>query len=173
MARIEDSIDYLLLNEGGYTVDHAGPTKYGVTIKSLSEYRQTEASQDDVKSLGIKEALEIIKALYWDKMHLDKVMNPVIATCLLDVGYNRGVSIAVKYAQKICCELVEPIECDGIMGPITLCVLNRIDPNSFIVALHGLVTKGYESIINTKPAYAMYRKGWIFRADRLLTLIKA
>ena len=62
----------LVEREGGYVnhpADRGGPTKYGVTQKTLDAYRRkhpTTGFSSDVKDLLEPEAARIYAAMYWE-----------------------------------------------------------------------------------------------------------
>ena len=57
-------------NEGGYvnnSSDRGGPTNFGITMKTLQDYRKKSVTIDDVKCLKIEEAQAIYKKFFWNK----------------------------------------------------------------------------------------------------------
>lgn len=179
MAKIEDSIGYVLVNEGGYVnnpKDPGGPTNWGITIPALAQYRHVDAKKlnsSDMKNLTKLEATEVYRVQYWIPMRLDSVISSPIATCIFDIGVNRGPSVGIKYAQKTCNVLsaINPVTPDGKMGQLTLAAINGSDVARFIRTIEALDVAGYEAIIAHNPTMEVFRHGWMARAKRLLTLI--
>lgn len=164
MAKIENSIDYVLTNEGGskYTnhpSDPGGPTKWGVTLATLSHWRSQKCAADDVKNLSKEEATRIYKAKYWDALALDSVAHQGVATALFDIAVNRGPATARAYASFVCNRLGKRS-------------VNECEPEAFLKIFEARVEGGYRSIVATRPRMSVFLKGWLNRARRLLTLFK-
>ena len=160
MAKIENSMAYILRNEGGFTndpVDPGGATNLGITIGDLKDWRKHPVTVDDVKNLTLIEATQIYKARYWDRMSLDAVNDQAIATVIFDVGVNRGVNIGLQYATAACAQLKKSN-------------INDCNPHEFIAAYEPMVEQGYRDIITRKPKLVKFINGWMARAKRLLTL---
>lgn len=175
MAKIEGSIDYVLENEGGFTIDDGGPTMWGITIPDVAQYRKVPESSitiEDMKNLPKMEACEIYRELYWQKLSLDQVAAQNVATAIFDIGVNRGVSTSAKYAQRACKTLGLSVAVDGVMGPNTIAAVNMAKPSQMVRTLEGLDMAGYLAIVAIDPEkYGRYLKGWEARAQRLLTLV--
>lgn len=173
MAELLDCIEYVLENEGTFVVDSGGATKYGCTATAVAEYRGVDSvSNREVRELSREEAIDIYRELYWDRLCLDDVKNTGVATCILDVGINRGVSVGARYAQTVCNALGASISVDSKIGPKTTEAINKCKAEAFIRSYWALVVKGYEEIVKVKPWLGIYKKGWLNRANRLLTLIR-
>ncbi len=175
MAQIEKSIDYVLKNEGGFTIDSGGPTMWGITIPPLAAFRKvpvTSITEEDIRHLTVAEATEVYKEQFWDRMNLDGVGSQSIATCIFDIGVNRGTKIGQIYAQKVC-NLIGPhmLVLDGKIGHASLFAINSCPRTQFIKQYEALVVAGYHAIAEHNPAkFHKYLKGWLSRAERLLTL---
>lgn len=169
MSIIKSSIDYVLQNEGGFTDDEndsGGATNWGITHDDLSRFRSHSVSTLDVKNMTKDEACQIYEKFYWNPMELNNISDQGIATCIFDIGVNRGISRGVKYAQ----EVVQTVQ-DGKMGPKTIVATNLIQRSDFIHKYYNLVANGYQQIILNHPSQHVFYKGWMARANRLLTLI--
>lgn len=175
MAKIENSMNYLLANEGGFTIDDGGPTMWGIVISDVAEFRGVPASsitEDDMRKLGVAEATAIYKKQYWDAMSLDSINDQNVATCIFDTGVNRGISIGAKYAQKTADAMGGSLNIDGKIGPLSIAGINACSRAAFIRRYESLVWSGYQAIVESNPGkYSIYLKGWDSRAQKLLTLI--
>lgn len=163
MADIKQALPFVLQNEGGaaYTDnphDNGGPTRWGVTLKTLTIFRHHPCSAEDVKNLTENEACQIYKINYWDALRLDGVENQNVATAIFDVGVNRGVGTARLYVADICSHMGRD-------------KINDCDPKEFIKSFAERVKQGYLNIVANHPHQRIFIKGWLNRADRLLTLI--
>ncbi len=176
MANIKESIGYVLENEGGFALDHAGPTNFGVTIPPLALHRkvsQESITEDDIRNLPVEEAIEIYKTQYWDTLNLDRIFDQRIATCIFDTGVNRGISVGAKYAQKTANSILHlELDLDGKIGDKSLNGINGCTRSFFIRNYEGLVWAAYSAIVERDPVkYGRHLKGWQRRAEKLLTLI--
>lgn len=179
MAKIELSMPYLLENEGGFTSGDGtngfnGWTNYGITAPDLAEYlgaKLTTITEDMIKTLAQSTAGNIYKEQYWDKMRLDEVTDQGIATCIFDCGVNMGIYIGSLFAQKTCEALGHPLVFDGQIGGHTIAALNQCERLKFIKTYEALVWARYTTIVENNPEDKVYLKGWLSRAQRLLSLI--
>lgn len=173
MAKIELSMPYVLLNEGGYAeppqIDQ--PTKYGIIAATLAEFLGRPVTKADIRNLSIETATAIYKKQYWERMGLDDVDDQNIATCLFDTGVNRGVHVGALYAQQTCNGLGARLVLDGVIGPLSKQEINYHQRALFIQYYERLEWAGYQAILSTHPEDEKYRLGWEGRAKRLLTLI--
>lgn len=84
----------LLANEGGFTVDNGGATRWGVTARVAYNYGYRGAMQE----LPQGTAEQIAFQEYWNPYHCDLFPTPV-AFQLLDTSYNGGHP--VQWLQEI------------------------------------------------------------------------
>jgi len=174
MAKLEDCIEYLFSNEGGYSdlgPDKGGPTKFGITQTDLSQYLKRPCSADDIKNLDRPTATRIYEEFYWIPMDLNSINSTEKATAIFDIGVNCGSHTAIRYAQFSCNGHGALIEVDGYMGPITLNAINSIGISDFILAFYEEVVEGYNDIVKRNPSQEIFLKGWLNRAERLKSLI--
>jgi lysozyme family protein len=90
-------LDGIIRREGGY-VDHpsdrGGPTKYGITIRTLADWRGKPVTAEDVRDLSEAEARDIYRARYIAPfLKLDE--SPDVRPVLIDVAVNSGVMRAI------------------------------------------------------------------------------
>lgn len=171
-ASIDKAMPYLLVNEGGYTVDDGGPTMWGIVESDVAEYRNVPVSQITatiMKNLTVAEATAIYKIQYWDAMSLGKLSSQSIATAIFDMGVNFGIHEGALLAQR-----AVGVTQDGSIGPQTLAALNGTTAAKFIPSFESIVLAHYNAIVAGNPSkYSQYLAGWTNRAKRLLTLINA
>lgn len=105
-------------HEGGYSnhpSDPGGPTKYGVTHKTLAAHRGVKSvTAAQVKALTLKEAEEVYRRSYWTQSGGD-LLPPGIDYMAFDYGVNSGPARAIKSLQK-----VVGVAQDGIVGGQTV-----------------------------------------------------
>jgi len=173
---LEKALDFTLKNEGGYSnhpLDRGGPTNWGITLGDLSRHRGHVVSAEDVKRMPKSEALEIYSERYWKPLGCGLISNDNVATAIFDIGVVRGIGIPPLYAQKICNANGSKLTVDGKIGPFTAAAINEMDPKKFIEAFASKAEAGFRDIVARKPSQAVFLKGWVNRAKRLLTLSAA
>lgn len=115
---LDDSLQLMFGHEGGYVnakTDAGGPTKYGITHKTLAAHRGVKSvSASMVKALTIKEAEEIYRVSYWGPSGGDE-LPAGLDYAVFDFGVNSGPPRAVKELQK-----VVGVKADGWIGTKTL-----------------------------------------------------
>lgn len=177
MAKFDDCIGYVLQNEGGYTNDpndHGGATNFGITAPDVAKFRRVPLSSITntmMFHLSKVEAEAIYMSQYWNPLKLDQVADHGKAVCIFDTGVNRGISVGAKYAQRVCNLLGGALVVDGDIGLHTLAAINQSDRKAFIKTYESLVQAAYDAIIAHNPSQEVFRRGWMARARRLLSLI--
>ena len=165
-----ECLEVVLESEGGYSdhpLDGGGVTKYGITQATLSSWRGYKVTKEDVRTLSLREAGEIYKAKYWDKLRLDEVNNPIVRLLMFDFGVNAGIYRSATVMQA----LVE-VYVDGRVGPITLKAINdgfSDLPREFFKKIQH----HYVAIVVSRPSQLVFLKGWINRSHRLLNYLVA
>lgn len=173
MSNFNQSLDYLLSNEGGWSnraADRGGPTMLGVTLKTYSEYLGREATVEELQLLNKETVAPIYYHLFWSRLRLSFVNNNNFATAILDTGANEGVMTASLITQKTLCSLLLDVDIDGVIGPRTCEMLDKADQNKFIAAFEKEVEDHYNAIVAHDPKEAVNLHGWLNRATKLLTL---
>ncbi len=163
---------YLFENEKGYVNDPddgGGPTKYGITIGTLSVWRRTSVTAQDVENLTVEEAQEIYQTRYWELLACDRLPWSR-AVCIFDSGVLYGTLIAAKLAQETANLYGASLIVDGVLGPVSAAAIAAIDERTFILGYYQSIVARVEALVAAKPVKSKYRKGWLARSERLLTL---
>ncbi|PWK65887.1 glycoside hydrolase family 108 protein [Aminobacter sp. AP02] len=109
-------------HEGGYSnhpSDPGGPTKYGVTLKTLRAHRRNpKLTAEDVKALTLAEAEDVYHKSYWTQSGGD-LLPAGLDYSSFDYGVNSGPATAIKRLQKVL-----GIGQDGIVGGQTLAAID-------------------------------------------------
>lgn len=115
---LEPSLKLLFGHEGGYVnakTDRGGPTKYGITHKTLAAHRGVKSvTAEEVKALTLGEAATIYRGSYWGPSGGD-VLPSGLDYAAFDFGVNSGPQRAVKTLQKVL-----KVKQDGWIGEGTL-----------------------------------------------------
>ena len=153
MAKFENVIDKVLVNEGGYVndpSDRGGETKFGISKRAYPNV--------DIKNLTTDEAKAIYKQDYWDKINGDDIADDLVAYEIFDTAVNMGVRTASKLAQ-----MVVNSHPDGIIGSKTLKKLNSIDKELFIAMFKLSKIARYTYLVKKYPSNKKFFYGWIVR----------
>ncbi len=175
MDNFDRALQYTFKNEGGYSdhpADRGGATsRYGVTIEELSRWRKYPVSKQDVKNMPEAECRELYRAWYWKPLGCDRIIAPSIAVVCFDIGIVRGIGVPPRYAQEICNAHGAKLVIDGHIGPLTLQAINGMRHDVFIKDFAAKARNGFLTIVARRPSQVVFIKGWLNRANRLLTLI--
>lgn len=122
---IDNLITQIIAREGGaqYTnraSDKGGPTKYGITLATLSASRG-RATAEEVQALGEAEARAIYRKMYVEDPGFLKITDDGLQELLVDWGVNSGPGTAVTWLQ-----MAVGVAVDGVLGPNTLNAIERI-----------------------------------------------
>lgn len=179
------SIQFILENEGGYSNspnDKGGETYMGISRKYnpmwegwkiIDEAKEESGSSTKfIFALGTHEiypkVLEFYKKNYWEPLKLDKVNILRVATKILDISVNLGVSRTASMVQ-ICINLIASNELvvDNIIGSATVNLLNAVcqdDNGEFLLKLLTL-QQGYVymKLCQLDSSQEKFIRGWINR----------
>lgn len=132
------AIKFVLDQEGGYVFhkdDPGGETNFGISKKSYPNL--------DIKNLTVKQAIEIYKKDYWDKVgcnYLEYPLDIVVFDTAVNMGTGRALSILEKVTSK--------------------------DFHLYLL----LRQAKYIDIVIANPKMLTFFKGWIFRLNNLFKL---
>lgn len=164
-----DAINKVLEHEGGYVnnpLDTGGRTNYGITQATYEKFlgrKLSSAEADSVmKNMPKGNAVTIYKSMYWDAIQGDKIKQYAIAAIIFDQAVNRGVSAAVKQAQRIL-----GLAQDGKIGPITIATLNGVKDTDFIPKYLTESINAYKTIVANNPSQSVFLNGWLKRVESL------
>lgn len=161
---------------------HKNPTENGLTFMGIYEaanpswqgWGQVRAAINaygDLKKASVAlyndDALVNLVAIfykktYWDALCLDDVNSQLKANELFCFAVNVGVKSAVRVLQNML-----GLTSDGVMGTNTLKALNAYDTVAFDSDFDRAEIAYYRNLVKAKPAYYIYEKGWINRAEKV------
>ena len=106
---------------GDHSKDPGGATNFGITRKTLSDWREHKVTKYEVKNLKMPEAQRIYKEKYWVPAYCDQLPD-AIAIAMFDCAVNQGVGRAKKLLQSAL-----RVKVDGVIGPKTLAAVERTE----------------------------------------------
>lgn len=164
LSSFERAVDFVLAQEGGWTVDTGGATRYGISIQAYPD--------EDIANLTRERAKEIYRDDYWNALELGRFPHPV-SMAMLDTSVNLGRKSAVKRLQRAVNLLFAQahLRVDGLLGPKTKdAVLNLASEPCQANILGMLVAIGRLEVhykLAASSKYAPYIRGWAGRCVRL------
>jgi lysozyme family protein len=145
-------IKEIIRREGGYVNhpnDRGGPTKYGVTHKTLSRYLKREASIEDVKHMTEETAYEIYERDYYEGPRINTLPAP-LRSIVTDASVLYGPRRAIKFVQQI---VNEAGFAHRKMGKFLI--------NAYVEERIEFC----ERIVHNNPSQSVFLKGWTNRAN--------
>ncbi|MBD5357774.1 MAG: peptidoglycan domain protein [Bacteroides sp.] len=141
--------------------DPGGATMIDVTLGAYKEYCRIKGREtpdkDQLRNISFSEWTEILKTMYWDCWHADKIKYQGLANILVDWIWASGKG-SIKRAQRII-----GVKDDGIVGCLTLTALNNADPKLLFNRIKHARIKHYR---NCKGAWK-YLNGWLRRLNSI------
>ena len=168
-ASPDEMIEAILKREGGFVdhpADRGGPTKYGVTQKTLTSWRGKSVDANDVRALREDEAKEIFRTRYYVAPKIDRLPQ-LIQPLAFDMSINHGPGTAIRLLQQVLNDNQQPCQIDGGIGDETLgCAQAAVDKlgNKLIEDLVERRIDLYRSIAKRDPSQRVFLKGWLQRA---------
>lgn len=167
-----DPISIILEHEGGYvnhTADKGGPTNFGITQATLSQWRGRPVSIVEVQQMTEEEARAIYEQRYLTGPQIDKLPWPNPGVCVFDVGVNSGPARGVKMLQEVLNKAGFPTgSADGVIGPHTINASQAAQAAMGNYLQNAIVEeriKFYNAIVANNPSQKVFLKGWLRRAE--------
>lgn len=189
MADFKIAYDITSEIEGGYVNhpnDRGGETYAGIARKFWGNWEGWKIIDEYKKKFSLKtnqkindpKLKELVKDFYkeqfWDKNRLSEVMDQPISNELYDSGVNFGTVIAARFLQQSLNLLnrnqkdFKDIKEDGVIGPITLNLLNSYKhPKAILITLNVLQGERYLNICRRDPSQEEFFRGWLNRVSLL------
>lgn len=157
-------IDGVVDREQGFSdhpSDRGGPTKYGITAKTLGAWRKLgrQATRAEVLALDLSEAKDIYRHVYITAPGFDVITFGPLRAQVIDDGVLSGTHAATVTLQEAL-----GVTADGVLGGRTRAALVASDP----IVVHVRVLKGrlmrYATIVHRDRTQGDFIRGWVTRA---------
>lgn len=164
-------LDNVIDREGGY-VDHpsdrGGPTKYGITLKTLRMHRDNPTlTRDDVRELTASEAREIYEDVYWfDSGLSDLPVTTNLSELLFDMAVNHGPGRTIKILQRVL-----GVREDGDIGPVTRQAMQDYNKCDLFLNVVRERILFYGRIVRNDLTQGAFISGWLNRTDHFLGML--
>ncbi|MEA1840738.1 glycoside hydrolase family 108 protein [Agrobacterium tumefaciens] len=163
------SLDLMFGHEGGYVnvkSDRGGPTKYGITHKTLAAARGvTSVTAAQVKAMTREEAVEIYRRSYWAQAGGD-LLPSGLDYAAFDFGVNSGPQTAVKKLQAVLqAKKVYAGNIDGHIGEQTIAAMSAYPGGvkELIINYCEERMRYLRSLTNAKTGFPVNGRGWTIR----------
>lgn len=150
-------------HEGGYVnvkTDAGGPTKYGITHKTLAAHRGVKSvTAAEVKALTLAEAEKIYRQSYWTQSGGD-VLPVGLDYAAFDFGVNSG-----PYRAKVILQKVLGVKQDGKIGLQTVTAVSDY-PGGMVKLIRDYCAARMtylQSLKSTKTGFPVNGRGWTIR----------
>lgn len=166
-ASFPSSVANVLVSEGGqactnHPADPGGWTKYGVTLKDVRAYIKPAATGADVCAINEGQAVRIYDGKYWaHRCVRGDVLPAGLDYSLFDYAVNAGAMRPGVVLRRIMA--VNDDRCD-VSDALMVRVLSK-DAVQLISAIANERRRFYGNLIAQKPALAVFRNGWMNRAN--------
>ncbi len=184
MATVEDIAEEIVAREGGYVNDPAdpgGPTKYGVTLATLSRRKSDltgdgRVTAEDVRRLTKAQAVAIFIEDHFKAPRIAS-LPPVLQASVFDMHVNAGTN-AVTILQRMLTAMGFACTADGAIGPATARTAQaaaRAAPGHIADAYAIARRNYYYALGDAKPGLRKFARrrdggkgGWITRAETFM-----
>ena len=145
--------------------DKGGPTKGGITLKRLMEWRGRDCNAVDVELLTEEEIHDIYKH-DWNAIRLSEINSQRLAEALYHCQTMSGSGEAIVLLQRAINSIVPGrVGEDRILGSGTIAVCNLLNEEDLIKAYHDKRIWLIDQIVTNNPSQKEFENGWINRIE--------
>ena len=166
-----ERIKYILAHEGGYVNNPNDPgkeTNKGITIavwqKNAQSLLNIEPTSANLKVITDAQAAVLYKALYWDKIQAEDIVDGDIRYLLFDFFVNAGGN-AVKVIQKTLNQLGNNLSNDGVIGDSTINAINNTNSVQLYNNFKANRQQYYNNLAIRSTKMATFLNGWTNRVN--------
>jgi len=161
---IDKILDAVLDREGWPTYavhpnDKGGPTKGGITLRTLESWRHRRCTRAELQRLTKDEALEILCRRYVETNGIDKLTDVSLQAQVIDDAVLSGPVLAVKDLQRT----LGTVSVDGIIGPQTLSAVAALNADALGRRLAVTRTLRLTRHVQQHPDQLVFLTGWVTR----------
>lgn len=129
----------------------------GITLATYRAYCGKDKTIKDLRNISYGTWQDIMKDLYWDRCMADGIDSQPVAEIMVDWCVNSG-NVGIRRVQEI-------LGCvaDGIVGPITLSLINSSDPAILFDRIKSARKQFYVNIVKKNPSQKIFMNGWMNR----------
>lgn len=162
-----DPIGDLIEREGGYVhhpADHGGPTKFGITMATLTAWRGHVCTEAEVRALTPTEARAIYVSEYLEKPRIDQIPHSTLRDMMLDIAVMSSPGRAIRLLQQcLHDEHGQALIADGVIGTNTLRALWGEEPEVILTKLVRRRVIQLVDLVQHDQSQLEFLEGWVTR----------
>lgn len=162
----DKAFDLVMKSEGGYVWDRndaGGETNLGVTRKAWGAYLGRPVQDGEMKLLTREVVKPFYEKCYWAPVRGDQLPTG-LDYAAFDFAVNAGPGQAARFIQR-----AAGTAADGVIGPATLGVVQKADPEELLKKFSEEKEHFYKGIVERKPDQAKFLNGWLARVEHVHT----
>lgn len=178
MANFDIALKKTLRWEGGYQkmVKDTGNynskgelvgTNLGICAKVFEKVIGFPPTEQDMRSIDNETATRIYKTLFWDKMHGDLFIDDDVAGLIFDWYVNAG-TWGIFYSKKAANSIGSSLKVSHFISEAEVITLNGLNQESLFEAIKNSRIAYYNRLVEKKPQYSVFHKGWLNRANSFI-----
>jgi len=167
---VDELLDEVIAREGGFVhhpADRGGPTKFGITQRTLSVWLGRPATVDEVRQLDEETAREIYVARYFAGPRIDTLPSEIVPQ-VFDMAVNHGPRRAARILQEVLGLAGWRVDVDGVVGPETrrAAFEAQAEMGPFLAnAIADQRANFYRRLVAADPSQRVFLRGWLNRAE--------
>lgn len=168
MSWLDDIITGTLKAEGWpeYTDrpnDRGGPTKGGITLRTLSAFRQRVCTVDELRALTEIDARSIYAKVFVQDPRFDRILDSLLRWQVVDAGIMSGPERVTRWLQT-----AAGVKADGVFGLVTDTRINSLSPHALALRFAAARIRFYGRLITDDPRQSENAAGWMNRATKFI-----
>jgi len=177
MSNFEQAVQVVLAHEGtpenfwvDDPVDPGGETVWGWSMSTIKTLNLTPRDlglnleafvPGCLKGVTRDTCAELYRRFFWQKYGYGYLDDQRVATKVFDAAVNIGPVRAHVRAQQVA---QAPIV-DGVIGPMTIGAINRMEAGRFVAAYSNALEVYYRGLVQAKPPLGKFLANWLKRAQ--------
>jgi lysozyme family protein len=163
LSNVNEILNEVLDKEGWPTYtehpnDRGGPTKGGITLRTLESWRHRRCTRKELQRLQKNEAVAILQRRYAEANGIQRLEGHLLQPQLVDSAVLSGPVLAVKELQRVL-----GVTDDGICGPVTMTAINALNPAEISNNLAITRSLRMARIALDDPTQRVFLLGWLTR----------
>lgn len=164
----DELIRNVVRREGGYVnhpADKGGPTKYGITKKTLAAYRgvpNDSLTAQDVRNLTEDEAVAIYKQDYYTPARITQMPSKT-QELAFDMSVNHGVTGGANITRRALRSMGVDIPATGGTNNSLISAMNSVNQDDLYDAMVKTRVQTYYAIVQKDPTQKVFINGWLNR----------
>ncbi len=146
MSNFERAFAALLVNEGGFTVDEGGQTRYGIT----EAVARANGFTGNMRELPLETAKAIYAKEYW--LPICDQLAYGVAFQVFDAAVNSGAGRAIAWLQHAC-----GVNVDGTPGAQTIAAARAANPCELVIRFNWW---RWRFMLQDQTGWRQSGKGW-------------